>query len=842
MSAVDLQYPIFDSGIRTINFFNGRLLTALDLTREQAATHEADIRLGQAIGEGIAFGLEVTKSPEGTAEAPIVTVQSGLAVNRNGQVLRLVGDPEKGTDVALVRQASDSAAASKAFTDCLPLQSGTYIAGPGVYLLTLAPAQSNEGKAPTNGLTGDSGSSCNKDATVTTVQFRLLNLVIDDLPADQNLLRNHIASRCFGLAGIDAFAINPFVSQPLKYGLLDDLRKTLLTNCDVPLAVLYWTVSDGIKFIDNWSVRRRLRHPSNAGRLSPYLDERRASEGEAMVLQFEDQLVDLVVQPNPENLVATSAFKLLPPAGIVPLRSGAQPAGFTYEKFFRDKNFALPTPISSAKLDALFAASLHYPPIDLSRSEFVQLYTVVENSQAQSGVNPPQPYVVFASQEMPYYSERPRFAELCQTLKDARDAYRNLIARSIFFPPEVASASMRARVALQTAIQQVVQFAGERHVAICKCGCAIKFEKALDLLYDVYLVQRELVGTFLFAWPGLTDTALSQSFANQLQNFLDVATPAGKPSLNQAITAADLKAAIAAQDVINRMVLGFTGGGAATTSGTFQVIFQPGLEGTQLVLRSVVPVNYVFSVRNLTNREASVDVTAAFLAPHTDWNVFIVGVFDLSGNRITPFTLQPVTSNPADPATFKAVRVSVLTPTSATSSDHATLKVTATSTAIGRANFDQVDLTFGEAPIVGKPTAVRFSSGSPFPTRPLNQGKVNITTELRYDVTFHSNEEPATRLFVFHVIVTTTATRRFYDIAFDKPVNDGSTATTSMDIFTQPFSLTSDSAPVSVTVGITPFQTDSGALPGPLTFTARLQSVDDSTVSDERSLTITVIP
>ena len=61
MSATDLQTPIIEGAIRSTNFFNGRLLSARDLTLEQSAYREADRRLGKAIGEGIAYGLETTK-------------------------------------------------------------------------------------------------------------------------------------------------------------------------------------------------------------------------------------------------------------------------------------------------------------------------------------------------------------------------------------------------------------------------------------------------------------------------------------------------------------------------------------------------------------------------------------------------------------------------------------------------------------------------------------------------------------------------------------------------------------------------------------------------------------
>src|SRR3954471_2637969 len=168
-SRIDLQEPVLDGGIRSINFFNGRLLSARDLTREQTAYREADRRLGQAVGDGVAYGLEVTKTTGATNESPAVTVAAGLAINRRGQTLMLATE----TDVALVR-SSDADAAANNFSDCLPLQTGAYVAGAGAYLLTLAPAEGSEGRAITNGM--NQAASCNTDTIVTAVQFRLVQI------------------------------------------------------------------------------------------------------------------------------------------------------------------------------------------------------------------------------------------------------------------------------------------------------------------------------------------------------------------------------------------------------------------------------------------------------------------------------------------------------------------------------------------------------------------------------------------------------------------------------------------------------------------------------------------
>src|SRR4051812_11643064 len=123
-SQIDLQQPVLDSGIRSINFFNGRLLSARDLTREQSAHREADKRLGNAVGEGVAYGLEVTKASPFKKDSPAVSIEAGLAINRRGQTLALSAR----TDVALIRSSSANWSA-QVFSDCVPLQTSTYVAG-----------------------------------------------------------------------------------------------------------------------------------------------------------------------------------------------------------------------------------------------------------------------------------------------------------------------------------------------------------------------------------------------------------------------------------------------------------------------------------------------------------------------------------------------------------------------------------------------------------------------------------------------------------------------------------------------------------------------------------------
>src|SRR5687767_5030165 len=88
MAAIELLAPILDGGIRFTNFFNGRLPTGEDMVGEQEGNREARNRLGIGIGNGVAYGLEVSEFPGAGKEAR-VKVESGLAINRCGEALRL---------------------------------------------------------------------------------------------------------------------------------------------------------------------------------------------------------------------------------------------------------------------------------------------------------------------------------------------------------------------------------------------------------------------------------------------------------------------------------------------------------------------------------------------------------------------------------------------------------------------------------------------------------------------------------------------------------------------------------------------------------------------------------
>lgn len=310
--------PLLDDGIRAVNFFNGRLVTSGDLSRDQQARREGDARLGEAIGSGIVRGLEVTL--DGGATDRRLAIKAGLAVNRAGQTLCLGADQV----LALVPSADeDPPETSGGFGACAQLSGGTYVAGDGLYIVTLAPVLRPEGRAPVMAL--EPGNvRCNTDVMVEAVQLRLLRVGSELLAAhglDTNAsgneavsrLRSSIAAACFGLPHQQAAHVATGTVPALN--LLDDMRNRGLAKCDVPLALVFLTTSGGIRFVDRWAVRRRVASSIAAPVWTAWLGEPMDAVGQAQLAQFQDQLNE--VTGSLSGLRATDWFTWLPPAGFL---------------------------------------------------------------------------------------------------------------------------------------------------------------------------------------------------------------------------------------------------------------------------------------------------------------------------------------------------------------------------------------------------------------------------------------------------------------------------------------------------------------------------------------------
>lgn len=441
---IELSEAFLTQGIQDTHFFNGRLLTAGDLETMQEASRKRDVLLGQAAGAGVVSGLEVKLVLDGSdGKPPVLAVSCGLAFTRSGQAVSLPVD----TEVALAKEKPVSAQDMTLFAACQPPESGGKpLPGKGAYLFVARPDQGLSGLAPRRGF-GQAAKvdGCDRALIQDGVQFRLVPFDVtklDKLSADsrtqlatlisnvgqsgsagliaQNKLRNWLAHACYGTEELDTWPVDPFPnlnddffgprqgSPFLTYGLLDQLeQQALIDECDVPLAMVCWTTG-GVKWVDMWSVRRRLTASVNTRRFPLLKSDRRSAESEAMIQQFQVQIQDMLGKSglNLTGSRASDHFRYLPPAGLLPLSGDVLHKGFNYDTFFQGMTVRSPIFIEGAQLRPLFQEAIFYPPIDTTGQLVVWLYVVRENAQALlTAAQRPQGYMVFASGHMPYRGE-----------------------------------------------------------------------------------------------------------------------------------------------------------------------------------------------------------------------------------------------------------------------------------------------------------------------------------------------------------------------------------------------------------------------------------------------------
>ncbi len=407
----NLLTPILEGGIANTHFFNGRLLTADALRDEQDAQRRQHEALGLAVGAGIVSGLDVKRSIL-TTEGNVVHVNGGLAINKKGQPLTV---PESGLEITLVTSTEETLPEAGLFADCATPTTDTIDLPLNAFLLVIAPASGYKGKAPMHGL-NDRGTinGCGSRYEMAGIQFRLVGLDVDEfegigdftrtqlntlLGSDNDnverlaKLRNMLAHLCIGTEEVAQFAVDPFAEPLSEYGAADALG---LDDCDVPLALMHIT-NRGIRFIDNWAIRRRIV-PTPLSSVWPLpISERHQAEAEAVFLQFQEQAQQLIQSGAAVSIKALDYFRYLPSAGLLQLNEGGF-AGFNADTFFDGVPVQSdPIYIEGANLMPLLKTAQKYPPIDLEEGEAIRLYRVRENVQSTTA----QPWLLFTSGHMP---------------------------------------------------------------------------------------------------------------------------------------------------------------------------------------------------------------------------------------------------------------------------------------------------------------------------------------------------------------------------------------------------------------------------------------------------------
>jgi hypothetical protein len=292
----------------------------------------------------------------------------------------------------------------------------------------IGPVSGFKDRAPTQALrVGDQIAGCGSRWAAEGVQFRLVRFRVDlmttisaqtraditdlisrvDAPS-LSKLRNLTAHLCFGTEELSNLYREPFKqteghSAYLCYGAFDFMRlRGDITNCEVPIALVHWG-GGLVRFLDVWSARRRVtRGAMSESSLPPLLDDRRVSEGEAIIKQFQEHLETLRANASfPELAPAVNYFRYFPPAGVLPIKQGAQ-KGFSINTFFSAIVRRVPEFIDGLQLRSLLRDAVNYEPIDLTNGEMIWLYKVWQDERVSDGGTQAPSFVVFASPHVPY--------------------------------------------------------------------------------------------------------------------------------------------------------------------------------------------------------------------------------------------------------------------------------------------------------------------------------------------------------------------------------------------------------------------------------------------------------
>lgn len=418
--ATELLQPVVADGVRLTHFFNGRVLTAEDLRREQDALRDRHRGLAGAVGEGVVRGLEVSRGKH-TLPDPSVHVTAGLAFNRDGDPVAL----PRPVELRLIPAAAERVVEGGRFALCRPPEDVVSITNPGFYLLAARPASAHSReRVSAVDLDSGVGTRCGSRFEEMGASFRLVPLPLDvaggdgalaatlgalalkvttavnaslgkregsgvegDLLRDLSRLRNGMAYWCAGLgmgaARIASLAVPAAPAPVPPLTPVEALRASgELASCEVPLALLLVT-RDRLEWADMWSVRR-VPEPSGDetvfGQATGALPR---AESAALFLQFRDQASSFfrgAPLPAAHSVDARDWFLFLPSAGILPLRrldsTGREvAAGFEPSTFFgwlEGRGTVQEVPASWAS--ALVEKALHDTPSSLAESPELRFY------------------------------------------------------------------------------------------------------------------------------------------------------------------------------------------------------------------------------------------------------------------------------------------------------------------------------------------------------------------------------------------------------------------------------------------------------------------------------------
>jgi septal ring factor EnvC (AmiA/AmiB activator) len=316
-----------DPRLSRTNYFDGQLLTASDLTRDQIYVDERILELGQTLGDGVAWGLDLTLEEE-----RYLRVKPGLAIAPSGRVLQL-----SNRDLLIDLQNSALIAS---------LNRGLYRrVQRGLYAVTLQFAQVIDGTA-------------------------------EVYPADPTVARRMQVSSFAEGVELTLTALNIPLPQGDELSVRANLVKSLLANGSpitlpsdeaVPLGLLAVEHAKPL-WLDLGLVRRVLRRPG-----TPDAAQR------DLAIHYRELFQAVVAARQASGLQsaypAAQYFRVLPPVGSLPKESIDPVAGS--QSWFPPEYDVSIAPVRRADLPSLLDESMHLANMDLERLKDADIMVLV---------------------------------------------------------------------------------------------------------------------------------------------------------------------------------------------------------------------------------------------------------------------------------------------------------------------------------------------------------------------------------------------------------------------------------------------------------------------------------
>ncbi|MEY2689231.1 MAG: hypothetical protein RL375_3430 [Pseudomonadota bacterium] len=328
-----------DPRLSRTNYFDGQLLKASDLTRDQIYLDERLLEVGQAFGSGIAQGLQLTLDGN-----QVLEVQPGLAIAPSGRVLQLSGR-------TLRADLRDSARVSTLN------QGAVRRLARGLYAVALQHAEVVSGVAEAYPADLASRRQLRVSAYAEGVELVLVPLPVPLPRGDARTQRDGPTTRS-GLAARAALARE----------LVQASGRLALPSDDAVALGLLAMETGGPAWLDLGLLRRPLRAAlaPDAGQLDLAAHYR----------ELYQDVLDLRSHSGQHGgWAASQYFRVLPAFGPLP-RSAIDPVAGSQFFFPRDYEVSI-APVRRSDLAAVLADCAHLSPIDLDKDKDVDVMVLV---------------------------------------------------------------------------------------------------------------------------------------------------------------------------------------------------------------------------------------------------------------------------------------------------------------------------------------------------------------------------------------------------------------------------------------------------------------------------------